>query len=162
MTMDTALALRLINTFQHNMPLCSRPYQAMAETLGCSEQDILDCLDQLANTSALSRVGPVFNHQAAGASTLAALAVPGHRLADVAQIVSSYHEVNHNYERDGDWNLWFVVTAPNRKHLTRVLHDIEQRTGLHLLDLPMVTPFHIDLGFPIKQADLEDLTCHSL
>lgn len=154
----TDLDLRLINQFQHNMPICSRPYQLMAKALDCSEQDVLDCLERLAENGVLSRIGPVFDHQQAGASTLAALAVPEHRLEKIAQIVSSYREVNHNYERDGDWNLWFVVTAPTTQHLNKVLKDIQQQTGLKPLDLPMITPFHIDLGFSIDPLDLKGLS----
>ena len=153
MTHNPDLALNLINRFQHGMPICARPYQAMADILDCSEQDVLDCLDMLHHSEILSRVGPVFNHQRAGASTLAALSVPAHRLDEVAKLVSQYHEVNHNYERDGDWNLWFVITAPDAQRLKSVLVDIKQRTGLQPLNLPMITPFHIDLGFPLDSLN---------
>lgn len=155
---DPELTLNLINRFQHDLPICARPYQFMANTLGCSEHDVLDCLDKLKEAGVLSRIGPVFNHQQAGASTLAALSVPAHRLDTVARIVSSYPEVNHNYERENKWNLWFVVTAPSQEHVDQVLSDIQARTGLALLNLPMITPFHIDLGFSIDPLDLKELT----
>lgn len=158
MTLDHDLALRLINQFQHNMPICVQPYKAMADALGCTEQDVLHCLNMLLTTGVLSRIGPVFNHQHVGASTLAALSVPESRMDDVAQLINGYREVNHNYEREGDWNLWFVVTAPDPQHLEHTLDSIRQQTGLELLDLPMVTQFHIDLGFPIDRLDIKEPT----
>lgn len=147
-----ALSRRLIDRFQHGMPLCSEPYRAMAEALDCSEDDILARLRHLDRIGGLSRIGPVFEHSRAGASTLVALAVPLHRLESVAAQISRYPEVNHNYHREHRYNLWFVLTGPDRAHLDHLLAEIEAQTGLRPLDLPMRCAYRIDLGFPIGEA----------
>ena len=67
----------------------------------------------------------------------------------VADMVSRYDEVNHNYEREHHYNLWFVVTAADAAGVRGVLEDIEMRTGLAVLDLPLEQSFYIDLGFPL-------------
>ncbi|MBK3749606.1 Lrp/AsnC family transcriptional regulator [Stutzerimonas balearica] len=144
-----ALSRRLIDRFQHGMPLCAEPYRAMAEALGCSEDEVLACLEQLQAGGGLSRVGPVFEHSRAGASTLVALAVPTERLEQVAERINRFPEVNHNYLREHRYNLWFVLTGPDRTHLDRVLAEIEADTGLVPLDLPMQSAYRIDLGFPL-------------
>jgi DNA-binding Lrp family transcriptional regulator len=64
--------------------------------------------------------------------------------------VSSYSEVNHNYEREHHYNLWYVLTAPDKKHIESTLEDIRQTTGLDAISLPMVESYHIDLGFNLK------------
>jgi len=144
-----ALSRRLIDRFQHGMPLCAEPYRAMAEALGCSEDEVLACLQQLQAGGGLSRIGPVFEHSRAGASTLVALAVPAARLEQVAARINAFPEVNHNYLREHRYNLWFVLTGPDRTHLDRVLAEIEADTGLVPLDLPMQSAYRIDLGFPL-------------
>ncbi len=144
------LALRAANAYQHGMPLCARPYQAMAQALGCSEQQLLDTLRRLRQQGALNRVGPVFEHRRAGASTLAALPVPPRDIPAVAARISQYPEVNHNYLREHRYNLWFVITAPHRDRIDQVLADIAATTGLAPLDLPMVQAYRIDLGFPLE------------
>jgi DNA-binding Lrp family transcriptional regulator len=68
----------------------------------------------------------------------------------VADIVSAFTEVNHNYEREHRYNLWFVVTARDPEHLEQVLDTIAQRTGLKPLDLPMLEDYFIDLGFRLQ------------
>ncbi|NLY15464.1 MAG: Lrp/AsnC family transcriptional regulator [Gammaproteobacteria bacterium] len=146
------LTQRLLDRFQHGVPVCSRPYQAMADELGCSEQDVLQRLQQLHDMGALSRVGPVMEHSRAGSSSLVALAVPPESIEQVAAYINSLPEVNHNYEREHSYNLWFVLTGPSRSHLDAVLLDIRQHTGLEPLDLPMVKPYRIDLGFPMFQG----------
>ena len=44
---SSPLARRLIDRFQHGLPLCAEPFKAMAETLGCSEAQVIDCLQHL-------------------------------------------------------------------------------------------------------------------
>ena len=147
-TLD-GLALQVANAYQHGMPLCARPYLAMAQALGCDEQALLDCLRHLHHVGVLGRMGPVFEHRHAGASTLAALAVPTSNIGSVAQRISQYPEVNHNYLREHRYNLWFVITAPHRTRIDKILADIAADTGLVPLDLPMRRAYRIDLGFPL-------------
>jgi len=77
------------------------------------------------------------------------MAVPAERLHGVAKLVSSYAQVNHNYEREHEFNLWFVVTASDAQEVADVLSDVRRRTGLPVMDLPLTEAFHIDLGFPL-------------
>ena len=143
------LSRRLIDRFQHGLPLCAEPYAAMARELDCSEAAVLDALALLQQADALSRVGPVFEHSRAGTSTLVALAVPEERLEQVVAQVNQHPEVNHNYLREHRYNLWFVLTAPHRAQIDQVLAQIAAETGLAPLDLPMQRAYRIDLGFPL-------------
>ncbi|PAU59723.1 Lrp/AsnC family transcriptional regulator [Pseudomonas sp. PICF141] len=146
------LSRQLIDRFQHGMPLCAEPYKEMARMLGCCEAQVMTCLEEMDQAGALSRIGPVFEHSRAGASTLAALAVPAERLQQVAEHISQYPEVNHNYAREHFYNLWFVLTGPDRQHIERVLEQLENDTGLMPLDLPMLTAYRIDLGFALGES----------
>ncbi|MCO5763208.1 MAG: Lrp/AsnC family transcriptional regulator, partial [Chromatiaceae bacterium] len=120
---------RLLNDFQAGIPLAARPFARMGEQLGLSEAEVIARLRRLTEAGAVSRVGPVFRPKQVGASTLAAMAVPPPRLAEVASLVSAYPEVNHNYEREHHFNLWFVLTAPDQASLERVRDEIGRRAG---------------------------------
>lgn len=144
-----AIQQAICNRYQHGMPLCAEPYRAMAEALGCSEAEVIDALLGLQRRGALSRIGPVFEHSRAGASTLVALAVPDKLIEQVAERINRYPEVNHNYQREHRYNLWFVITGPTREQIDRLLAEIEADTGLRPLDLPMERAYRIDLGFPL-------------
>jgi len=141
---------QLLNEFQQDFPLSATPYADMAAQLGIEEQTLLDLLSDLKAQGILSRVGAVFTPNRVGASTLAAMAIPEHRLDAIAEIVSSYSAVNHNYEREHHFNLWFVATAENSTILADILMDMEQKTGYRILSLPMEQDYHIDLGFPLQ------------
>jgi len=145
-----ALERALLDGFQRDFPLVSRPYAEIARRLGTDEATVLDALDRLSETGAVSRVGPVLAPHRAGCSTLVAMAVPEARLEEVAALVSGYDEVNHNYEREHRLNLWFVLAARDRARIDAVLDEIAARTGLEVLDLPLLEAFRLDLGFPLQ------------
>ncbi len=144
---------RLLDEFQRDLPIVRQPFAYMANRLGSDEAGVLALLERRQRDGTISRVGPVFRPHAVGTSTLAAMAVPEAQLESVAALVNAYPEVNHNYEREHDFNLWFVVTAPDEAHLQRVLAEMEQRTGLAVLSLPMLEAYHIDLGFRLQWGE---------
>lgn len=147
--MMTALARQLMDRYQRGFPLSAQPYADMAAELGVSEQDVLATLKQLQEQSIITRVGPVFDHHKAGASTLVAMAVPPERLDDIAAYINQFEAVNHNYAREHEFNLWFVVTAADQAQVDAVLATIESDCGMPLLNLPMEQAYHIDLGFKL-------------
>jgi len=147
-----AVEFRLLNDFQRCFPLAREPYAVLAETLGVAVPDVLGRLGCLRACGAVSRVGAVFRPGAIGASTLAAMAVPAGRLEAVAAIVSRFPEVNHNYEREHRYNLWFVAAAADDAALEAVLDRIERSTGIDVLALPLLEEYHIDLGFRLDGA----------
>ena len=139
----------LLNQFQQQLPVSTTPYADMAEACGMTETAVLEQLQQWREQGVLSRVGAVLNHQKLGSSTLAALAVPDEYRDAVALQVNDYPQVNHNYRRTHRYNIWFVVTGRDAAEIVQVLEDIEQRTGYAPLNLPMLQPFHLNLGFAL-------------
>jgi len=148
----TATEERLLNDYQRDFPLEPRPFAKIAETLDMTEDEVLELFSGLEEKGACSRIGAVVRPNTVGASTLAAMTVPVERLEEVAETVSSQPEVNHNYEREHAFNLWFVAAAADREALAGVIGRIERLTGLAVMDLPMEKSFHIDLGFDMGGA----------
>ena len=145
-----ALAQRLLDDYQRDFPLDSRPFARIAADLGIAEADVIQQLAALKDAGSISRIGAVVRPNSIGASTLAALRVAADDVERVAALVCAHGEVNHCYEREHAINLWFVVTAADRAAVNHVLRAIEVETGLACLDLPMVEGYHIDLGFPLS------------
>jgi DNA-binding Lrp family transcriptional regulator len=153
---NSSLEFRLLNEFQRDFPLCPAPFAELAVRLGVGEKLVLTELERLRREGKISRVGAVFAPKRIGASTLAAMAVPPERLAAVAATVNRFPEVNHNYEREHRYNLWFVVTAASEGRLQATLGAIEKAAGFPLLSLPLLEEFHIDLGFPLHGESVKE------
>ena len=148
------LRQRLLNDFQRDFPLTPTPYADMATRLGVSEAEILAALREMSDGHrVISRVGAVFPPNTVGVSTLAAMSVPESRLREVAALITALPEVNHNYEREHRFNLWFVLTAADTAQLQSVIRDIESQTGMAVLSLPLLEEYYIDLGFPLTFGD---------
>ena len=150
MRIFSALEQRLLNEFQHGVPLTPKPFADIARQLGVYETTVLEALNRLQTEGVISRVGAVFRPNRVGASTLAAMAVPADELEAIATIVNGFEEINHNYEREHRYNLWFVVAADDEDALQTVLAEIERCCGYPLLELPLEDEFHIDLGFDLR------------
>ena len=150
MNAPDSLEFRLLNEFQRDFPLRSRPYADLAEQVGSSEAEVIATLARLRDAGAVSRIGAVIAPRSLGASTLAALSAPAEQLERIADLVSRRPEVNHNYQREHRYNLWFVVTAGDEAALAAVLASIEAETGCRVISLPLLEGFHIDLGFDLN------------
>jgi DNA-binding Lrp family transcriptional regulator len=114
---------------------------------------VLNAFQTLSEQQMISRIGPVIAPNSIGNSALVAMAVPDTDLARVAELVSAYPEVNHNYERENRFNLWFVLIADSEPHLKAVIADIETQTGYPAMLLPMLADYFINLGFELNLHD---------
>jgi DNA-binding Lrp family transcriptional regulator len=150
--MLTPLQKRLLNDYQRDFPLSPTPYNDIAMELGVSEGEVIAAFSELNANDLITRIGPVIPPNRIGVSTLAAIAVPEEQLESVAQLISAYPEVNHNYEREHRFNLWFVIIAADAQHLAQVLIDMEQQCGYPVMSLPLLEDYFIDLSF---QLDLQ-------
>ncbi len=126
---------RLIDGWQRDLPIVSAPFAAVGATLGLPESDVLARLARLQQSGALSRVGAVVRPNTVGASTLAAISVPPERLEAAAAAIVVEPGVNHAYEREHAYNLWFVVTAPDATEVAEAIVRIEQRAGAPVLQV---------------------------
>lgn len=146
--------LALLNRWQHGFPLEPAPFAAIADALGSSEPEVIAAFREARDSGSLSRIGGVWAAGAGGAALLCALAVPAQRLAAVAALVDALPGVNHNYEREHHYNLWFVITGCDAATLHDRLDALERDTGLRSLRLPMQRVYRIDLGFDLERGRL--------
>ncbi len=144
--------MALLNTWQHGFPLVREPFARIAQALGQSEAGVLTAFERLQRAGAISRIGGVFAPGAGGAGLLAAMAVPPERLHAVAATVSAHPGVNHNYEREHAFNLWFVMTGRDATAVEAAMQALERATGLPALRLRMQRAYRIDLGFDLRHA----------
>ena len=144
---------RLIDEFQSDFPIAERPFRAVADAIGTTEADAFDRVTRLLDEGVFRRFGAVLNPPVIGSSTLAAVSAPDDRFDEIAAVINDYRQVNHNYRRDHEWNMWFVVTAGSRERRDEILAEIEAETGRDVLNLPMLTDYYIDLEFPVVNDD---------
>lgn len=151
MTNLTAKDKALLNIIQSDFPLTARPFQAIAQTLGTSEEEILERVKQLKANHIIRRIGGNFSPEKLGfVSTLCAAKVPDDKIDDFAAVVNSYPGVTHNYERDNHFNIWFTFIAPSMEEIEAHLAEISVKTGVEqIVNLPATHVFKIKAQFDL-------------
>jgi len=142
---------RLLNILQGNLPLCSRPFSRLGEMLDTTEEHVLRRLNELKREGYLRRIGTFFNSEQLGYhGTLIALRVAEGHLADVAQAVNRYVGATHNYEREGDYNLWFTLLTPSRTAEEKILAEVAALPGVEgLMSLKSNHRYKINVQFKL-------------
>jgi DNA-binding Lrp family transcriptional regulator len=136
----------IVNRLQGGFPVSERPYAEVATELGTSEDELLARIDTLLESGALTRFGPMYHaERMGGALTLAAMQVPGEDFERVAERVNAHPEVAHNYAREHDFNMWFVLATETPEQIGAVITAIERETGYRVYNMPKLEEFFVGL-----------------
>lgn len=141
----------IINRIQSEFPMTSRPFSTIAEELSLTEKEVIQRVRHLKQIGLIRRIGGNFvpgklDH----VSTLCAARVDENRVAEFAETVNRYPGVTHNYQRDGEYNIWFTFIAPSREEIEANLEAISKDTGItDILNLPATHVFKIKAEFKV-------------
>jgi DNA-binding Lrp family transcriptional regulator len=107
---------RIIGRFiQRDIPLAGRPYREIAAQAGMTEQEVLSMVRQMLKRGLIRKFGAIVRHREAGfsANAMVIWAVPDDRREQVGQVLSSFTEITHCYERspsfEGKYNLFSMI-----------------------------------------------------
>jgi DNA-binding Lrp family transcriptional regulator len=145
-----AIDRRIINELQNGFPICERPYAEVAGRLDLSEQELIDRLHALLDEGLLSRFGPMYHAERMGGGlTLAAMRIPPEDFEAVAERVNAFPEVAHNYARDHELNMWFVLATETPQRIAEVIDEIEHSTGYRVFNMPKQEEFFLGLRLEV-------------
>ena len=147
-----ALDRKLISVIQADLPVCRRPFDALAQRLGADAEQVIGRVRRLRADGLIRRIGPVFDSARLGyVSTLVAARVPAERLVEVAALVTRLPGVTHNYRRLNAYNLWFTLTAGSVGELEGTLDDLRQQTGIRdFYSLPALAIYKTRVVFSLS------------
>lgn len=141
---------QIINTLQGGFPICDNPYQQVADQLNISEEGLLSRIEYLLENKTLTRFGPMYDIQKlGGAFSLCAMSVPEEQFYSITKIVNNYPEVAHNYKRDNNFNMWFVLATEEPKQIQKTCDSISKETSIKVYNMPKLKEFFVGLHFTI-------------
>ena len=140
----------IINQLQQGFPVSSRPFLEMAQRLDIAEDELINRIENLLEQGVLTRFGPLFQVENMGGSfSLAAMKVPQNRFDEVAEQVNQLEEIAHNYQREHNFNMWFVIATEKPEEISRVINHIENITGLKVYNMPKQQEFFVQLQLTV-------------
>lgn len=145
-----ALDRRIVNRLQDGFPVSEHPYADVAAEIGTDEATLIARIRCLLDAGILSRFGPMYHAERLGGGlTLAAMAVAPADFDRVADQVNAFPEVAHNYARDHDLNMWFVLATETPQRIAAVIREIERATGYPVYNMPKKEEFFVGLKFAV-------------
>ena len=128
-TLD-AIDRKLLNLVQNQFPLTIRPYRALGEKLGISEEETLQRVRQLKQSSIIRNIAAIFDTRRIGYQTsLVAMKVAPDRLDEAAKVVNKHPGVSHNYARNHAFNLWYTIALPPGSSLEETVERLRELAG---------------------------------
>ena len=126
----------VISRIQGDLPLVSRPYAAMAEEIGITEEEFIERVKELRKGGVLRRFGATLRHQEAGFSSnaMVAWAVPDDRVEETGKAMARFREVTHCYQRrsqkDWPYNIYTMIHGSNHDQCHEIADRMSLSTGI--------------------------------
>jgi DNA-binding Lrp family transcriptional regulator len=126
----------LLELLQEDLPVCARPFEALAAKIGLTEGELIDQVQALKEAGTIRKFGAVIRHQRAGftSNAMVVFDAPAELVEKAGERISSFAEVSHCYERpkfDGFvYNLYAMMHGKSRKELTETAAKIARAAGL--------------------------------
>ncbi len=137
----------LLNLLQGSFPIARRPFAAIAELAGLTEDEVLERTAYLLDKRIIREITPIFDTRALGyESMLVAAKVDAEHPHRAAKIINSHPGVTHNYLRNHEFNLWFTLAVePGSKlGMQGTLKVLQEATGAESIrQLPTLKLFKI-------------------
>ena len=123
---------RLVRVLQEDLPLEGRPFRALAQAWGMTEEAILEAARRFLREGVMRRYGATLRHQAAGyvVNAMACWQVPGGRLEAAGNAAAALRAVSHCYERrafpEWPYALYTMIHARSEEDLSALLRQLAQ------------------------------------
>jgi len=146
---------KLINLLQDGFPLTQRPFLTVAEQLSdkgteITETEVMHSIQALLDEGILSRFGPMYQAERMGGGlTLAAMKVAEEDYERVTDQVNAFSQVAHNYRREHELNMWFVLATESPEEIEDCIDEMEAITGYHVFNMPKKEEFYVGLKFAL-------------
>jgi DNA-binding Lrp family transcriptional regulator len=144
----------LVTLVQASFPLVSRPFEALADSLGTDEPAVLDRLARLKKTGVVRKIGPVLEPASFGVfSELIAVQVSPQELDRVGEAVSAWPPVTHCYARSHSVNLWLAALSAEREWFEEAKVRLLGMTGATgVWRLPALRRFKVAVRFDLTEG----------
>jgi DNA-binding Lrp family transcriptional regulator len=106
---------RILNEIQRDFPLVRRPFAELGARIGVDESEMLERVRRLhaGETPVIRQISAIFDTRKLGYdSMLVAFKVPPDQLERAAAELNRNPGISHNYERSGQFNIWFTIAVP--------------------------------------------------
>ncbi len=133
--MLTELEKKVVQALQGDIPVVKRPFEALAEKIGITEDRFLEIMNDLKNRGIIRRFGATLKHQKSGftANAMVAWQVAEEKVPETGRKMAMFDEVTHCYRRDPvpgwQYNLYTMVHASDEAACREIVQKISRKVN---------------------------------
>jgi len=154
---------RLLTVIQKGIPIRSRPFEALGQSLRIDHAETLLRIFRLKKKGLLGKIRAIFDNRRFGyRSALGALKASEPIQPKVLQTVNSHPGVTYHGHYNHEFNSWFLLSVPAKDSLDEALERLKRQTkAKDVLNLPMTRLYKtdpnlegfIDFGNSVSRVD---------
>lgn len=137
---DSGFEKSLIEAISRGLPLVSRPYEAIAKQLGCSEAKVIEGIQRIIQRDDVKRFGVVVRHRELGyrANGMVVWDIPDDRIEELGHCIGRYDFVTLCYQRprhqpDWPYNLFSMIHGRDKSDVRKQVELIIEQCKLQLI-----------------------------
>lgn len=145
-----ALVKKVMAATQTGLPICDHPYQAIAEQVGTTEDELLDIMQDMTSQGLIRRIGLVPNHYALGYrfNLMTVWDVDDSEILRLGAQVGQLSFVSHCYQRprkapDWNFNLFAMLHGRSENEVAQQVESIQQLLGPACRDMAQLNSLKI-------------------
>jgi len=127
----------ILRAAQEGIPVVKEPFEGIAKEAGINQDEVIARLKKLINSSVIKRLGISVNQRKVGimANAVVAWKVPQEQVDSVGNMLASYREITHCYERvtmpeKWEHNLFTVIHGYTRESVEEIAERLSKVVGI--------------------------------
>lgn len=125
----------IVRALQQDLPLVPEPYKAVADSIGMTEEELMEGIRGLMDKKQLKRISIALRHKNVGykINVMMVWDVPDEHVDDVGRQVSAHPAVTHCYKRNRipafPYNLYTMVHARSYEEYDQIMEELRAIIG---------------------------------
>jgi DNA-binding Lrp family transcriptional regulator len=126
----------VIRELQEDLPIVARPFSALADRIGMTEDELFGTMHGLVERGFMRRMAAILYHRRAGfrANGMGVWAVSEDDVVEIGEEMASFQNVSHCYRRptypDWPYNVFTMVHGQSVEQCEEILAAISKKTGV--------------------------------
>jgi len=126
----------VIKKLQDDLPLDREPFRQLASELGCSQEEVIQAIEDLSRRGIMRRFGAVLRHHNAGYiyNAMVMWEVPEEKVDEAGAYMASFREISHCYLRETPpgwpYNMYCMIHARTEATIARIVTAIAEKLGV--------------------------------
>ncbi|NPB00256.1 MAG: Lrp/AsnC family transcriptional regulator [Crenarchaeota archaeon] len=146
--------IELLMELQYNFPLTERPFHDIALKLDTDPEKIIETVRSLREKGIIRRIGSVLNYRSRNLkAALVALRVSEKYIDNVIEHINNLGGVSHNFLREHDLNIWFVIKRQSMEDIVKIIREICSQYSINeYAILESVKTYRLDVRFDLYRG----------